>query len=129
MSTQANSAGTRAAKGVEALAMASIAALWGSMGRILPLWCGLTLFYAMNHAAGHVDAADGRALQETLDNEIWVATTLLATAVTSAIALRIFLGAWREAFRPNGALGAFIGIVVLLGVAPAVMLMRLHLQL
>jgi hypothetical protein len=126
LSTQANNPGAPAATGVEALASAAFAALWRSQDRILPLWFALAVFYALNHAPVPSQGGDAFVVQDVINNEMWLLTTLVVTALASAIGLRIFLGRGREALKPNVAMGAYVGIVTLLGIAPAVMLTNLH---
>lgn len=115
-----------APRGVEALALSALANLWRSLDRILPLWFALALFHALVHR--HADAPDPDAwpLQAILDNEASTLTGLVVTGLAAAVAVRIFLGRGRESWKPDAGLGAFVGIFVLLGIAPVVILMGLH---
>ena len=126
MSTQANNVGAPAATGVEALASAAFATLRRTQDRALPLWFAIAVFYALNHAPAPSQGGDAYVVQEVINHEAWLLTNLLVNALASAIGLRIFLGRGREALKPDTAMGAYIGIVTLLGIAPAVMLTDLH---
>jgi hypothetical protein len=112
--------------GVEALALAALANLWRSLDKILPLWFALALFHALVHPHAFTPADDVWPLQAIVDNEASTLTGLVVTGLAAAVAVRIFLGRGREAWKPNAGLGAFVGIFVLLGVAPVVILMGLH---
>ena len=112
--------------GVEGLASAAVASLWGALDRILPLWFALSAFFAVHHVAVPNPASDTAVFLQVFDNESWLLTTLVAGAAAASVALRIFLGRGKEALKPDWSLGAFIGIVSLLGVAPAVILMGLR---
>jgi hypothetical protein len=127
MSTQAHPAkAPPVTRGVEALSLAALANLWRSLDRLLPLWFGLAAFHAMARAAVHAHAADAWPLQAIVDNETSTLTLLLISALASAVALRIFLGRGRDALRVTPGLAGFVGIVILLGIAPAMILMGAH---
>jgi hypothetical protein len=113
-------------RGVEALAVAALGNLWRSMDRLLPLWFALAVFHALVHARAHTAADDIWPLQAILDNEASTLTALVVSALASAVAMRIFLGQARVALKPDAAMGAYVGIFVLLGIAPVVILMGLH---
>jgi hypothetical protein len=115
-----------AARGVEALALAALANLWRSLDKILPLWFGLALFHALVHPHAEAPAENAWPLQAIVDNEISTLTGLVVTGLTAAVAIRIFLGRGREAWKPDEGLGAFVGIFVLLGLAPVVILAGLR---
>ena len=110
-------------RGVEALAMAALRNLWRCMDLVLPLWFALALFHALVHPHPHTPADDAWPLQAILDNEISTLTSLAVTGLAAGVAVKIFLG---RALKPDAGLGAFIGIFVLLGIAPVVILMGLH---
>jgi hypothetical protein len=113
-------------RAVEALSLAALANLWRSLDKLLPLWFGLAAFHAMARAAVHVHAADAWPLQAIIDNEASTLTLMLVSALASAVALRIFLGRGRDALRVNPWLAGYVGIVILLGIAPAMILMGVH---
>lgn len=113
-------------RGVEALARAALGNLWRSMDKVLPLWFALAVFHALVHPHAYTAADDAWPLQAILDNEASTLTGLAVTGLAAGVALRIFLGRGREALKPDAGLGAFVGIFVLLGIAPVVILMGLH---
>jgi hypothetical protein len=115
-----------AMRGVEALAMAALTNLWRSMDRILPLGFALALFHALVHARPHGAGDNVWPLQAILETEASTLTALVVTALASAVALRIFLGRPREALKPDQALGGYVAVFTLLGVAPLMILMGLH---
>jgi hypothetical protein len=123
MITHGHPARAPAVFGAESLAMAALTNLWKSLDRMLPLWFGLAVFHALVHAAQRAQSPDLWPLQAILNREASALLTLGITALASAIALRILLGRSHEAVQPDGALGAYVGIVVMLGVAPAIILM------
>jgi hypothetical protein len=113
-------------RGAEALALAALTTLWRSMEKVLPLWFALALFHTLVHARTHTAGDDVWPLQAILENEASTVTSLVVSGLSSAVALRIFLGRAREAFKPDQAMGAYLGIFILLGIAPMVILMGLH---
>ncbi len=115
-----------AMRGVEALARAALANLWRSMDKVLPLWFALAVFHALVHPHAYTPADEAWPLQAILDNEVSTLTGLAVTGLAAAVALRIFLGRGREALKPDPGMGAFVGIFILLGIAPVVILMGLH---
>ena len=126
MSTQAHPAKAPVNRGVEALSLAALANLWRSLDKLLPLWFGLAAFHALARAAVHAQAADAWPLRAILENEASMLTTMLVSALAAAVALRVFLGRARQAMRVTPGLAGFVGIVILLGVAPAMILMGAH---
>jgi hypothetical protein len=126
MTMQGHPARAPAVFGAESLAAAALTNLWKHLDRILPLGGALALFHGLVQAAQRGQSADLWPLQASLNREASNLMTLGISALACAIALRILLGRSKEAVQPDGALGAFVGIVVLLGLAPAVLLMGWH---
>jgi hypothetical protein len=126
MTSQGHPARAPAVFGAESLAMAALTNLWRSLDRILPLGFALAVFHALIHAAQRGQSPDLWPLQAILNGEASALMTLGISALASAIALRILLGRSREAVMPDGALGSYVGTVVLLGIAPTVLLMGWH---
>ena len=123
MTMQGHPARAPAVFGAESLAAAALTNLWKHLDRILPLGGALALFHGLVQAAQRGQSPDIWPLQAILNREASNLMTLGISALASAIALRILLGRSKEAVQPDGALGAFVGIVVMIGVAPAVLLM------
>jgi hypothetical protein len=126
MSTQAHPGKAPVNQGVEALSMAALTNLWRSLDKLLPLWFGLAAFHALARAAVHAHTADAWPLRAIIDNEASTLTMMLVSALAAAVALRVFLDRGREALRVTPGLAGFVGIIILLGIAPAMILMGMH---
>jgi hypothetical protein len=126
MTSQGHPARAPAVFGAESLATAALTNLWKHLDRMLPLWFALAVFHALTHVALRGESPDLWPLQAILNREASALMTLGVSALASAIALRVLFGRSREAVQPDGALGAYVGTVLLLAVAPTIILMGWH---
>jgi hypothetical protein len=121
MSIQAYDADMVEKPGAEALASGALANLWAAMGRIWPLWSCLTLVCVLRAGTAAVQtSATATALQTGVGQLAAAAVQNLAAGLVTGIAIRVMLGRGREAWRPDGGLLAYAGIVAALASIPDV---------
>ena len=113
MSIQAYDADMVEAPGAETLASGALGNLWASFGGVWPLWSALTIVYAVGAAVAESTAGFGQLLP--------AAGSSLAAAVVGGILIRVLLGRGLAAWKPDGGLFSFVGIVGLLSVGPSML--------
>jgi hypothetical protein len=106
MSIQAYDEDMVEAPGAEALASGALANLWASLGRVWPLWSGLTFVFAL--AAGFAGDKGGGGLGPSL-------AASLAVALATGVTIRLLLGRGLAAWKPDVGLAIYVGVVTLLG--------------
>jgi hypothetical protein len=121
MSTQAidQAAGAPSATtSVEQLAAAALGSFWRALGRLGPLWLLGTVFIALKVVLANAPLVGATPLERSLAAATAGFFGQVAPALVSGVAIRMFLGRQREAWRVDRHFWRYIGIVSLLGVAP-----------
>jgi len=106
MSIQAYDEDMVEAPGAEALASGALANLWASLGRVWPLWSGLTFVFAL--AAGFAGGEGAAGLGPAI-------AASLAVALATGVTIRLLLGRGLAAWKPDAGLAVYVGVVTLLG--------------
>ncbi len=107
--------------GVEQLASAALKSLWRTAGRLGPLWLIGTLFIALKIVATNVPLTWASEVQAGMISGTLELAGHVLPATVSGLAIRMYLGRGREAWRLDGAFWRYVGVITLLSLAPVML--------
>ncbi|WP_372784150.1 hypothetical protein [Phenylobacterium sp.] len=107
--------------GVEQLAAAALKSLWRTAGRLGPLWLIGTLFIALKIVATNGLLAGASEVQAGMTTGALELAGHVLPAAVSGLAIRMYLGRGRDAWKLDGAFWRYVGVITLLSLAPVML--------